>query len=183
MGMGVESLEVYACIDRRGITRNTRSGGWKPRSNVFCIASVCWDSLNLSLIGGSKYFQCCNGRGRQILGGTRSFNQSREGQQRVGVHQKIPATPGRRPHKLTKTENFLIMIRIRSWLPIWAQAALSTTRRVAMAHRVNHRGVPIPASPQGRPAAEAGRLPWPSESGRLDWWRVAKRLPKGNMIQ
>ena len=44
-----------------------------------------------------------------------------------------------------------------SWLPIWAQAAWSTTRR--MAHTVNLRGVPIQASPQGQPAAAPATSP------------------------
>ena len=84
--------------------------------------------------------QCINlTRDPTRMVGTRGgkLNQSREGQQRVGVHQKIPATRGRQTsNKLTKTENFVIMIRIMSWLPIWAQAAWSTFRRVAMAHTV-----------------------------------------------
>jgi len=54
------------------------------------------------------------------------------------------------------------------WSPIWAQASLSTTRQMALT--VNHRGVPMPASTQGQPAA----APATSPQGQLIAYRLAR---------
>ena len=159
--MVVKTVFVKSSIDRTGILRGTRSGCCKLRSKRFWSATVCWDSLNLSLIGGSKKCQTCNGRSRERkrprerkgAKGHRVFNQSREGQQTRWVYQ-CPATRGPATRdKLKKIQN------ICSWLPIWAQASWSTIIRMVMAHTVtvNHRGVAIPAtSPQGQPTSPQG---------------------------
>ena len=130
---------VNTSINRRGIVRKLRPVWCKPRSKLFCTNLVFWDSLNLSLIGGSSNCHACYGRkgatNRRITF-KETFGFS-DGQQRGGLYQYQvqPSNQGQTPHILK----------------IWAQASWSLIRR--MAHTMNHRGAPMPASPQRQPAA------------------------------
>ena len=156
--MKVTDVVRNCSTDRRCLRRYARPSWWKVRSKRFWDASVIGTSYQWLLIGksvgriGSHFdrHQCKEREGATLLHPCKSISIT--GRQRINS--------GTRGGKLTKIQNTL-------WPPIWAQALLLTTRQMALT--VNHRGVPMPASTQGQPAA----APATSPQGQLIAYRLA----------
>ena len=149
---------VNCSIHRRGIRGNTRPRLCKLRSKRFWGAWVCGHSYRLSLISLSSSTMSPEPESHQC--------KEREGTRHHpckarSITDRQCINSGTRGGKLTKIQNTL-------WSPIWAQASLLTTRQMALT--VNHRGVPMPASTQGQPAA----APATSPQGQLVAYRLAR---------